>query len=430
MRIIKTILLTMLIGLLSTYALADTHEADSCSQAHVADAVNAASDGDTVTIPAGPPCTWTTITAGQPCVDLTNKNLAIIGAGIDQTIITDATNSGWKEEPIWSQKPCRITGITFNGHSTGHGAIFVYGIAATDFRIDHCKFDDLDGLSIKVWEAYGLIDHCTFNVTADASISSMFIYGRDTVSWATAASWGTGDAVFIENCAFNYSYLNDSTSQGHRGARIVFRYNTVVGAAVDMHEGCSNGYNGSFSLEMYNNAFSATGNAPWALYLRNGSARVFNNTVTGTYQRVVAMTDFWTCEDATHSLCTGLWETRCTTYPCTNQVGRGTNQALSPVYIWGNSVVGDVMGYVHTEGVLSCTSPSVTDHIQEDREYYIEGVAEAGGVYSHAGTGMTYTPFTYPHPLVGSEGGEPEPLPPPVNPALNVNTKLPPIYSP
>ena len=62
--------------------------AASPAQTDVQGCVNAATDGDTINVPAGP-ATWT-----SP-VTWTNKAIAVIGAGIDQTVITIINNSAF-----------------------------------------------------------------------------------------------------------------------------------------------------------------------------------------------------------------------------------------------------------------------------------------------------------------------------------------------
>ena len=76
--------LAMIVLLHSTTAFAATITAATCGSTDVAKALNSASDGDTVAIPAGQ-CTWTANVS-------TSKRLTMQGAGAGQTIITDGVN--------------------------------------------------------------------------------------------------------------------------------------------------------------------------------------------------------------------------------------------------------------------------------------------------------------------------------------------------
>ena len=135
--------------------------AASCSQEHVQAAIDAASDGDFVVVPAGD-CTWSIP------VDF-YKSLTIQGAGIDATVITDDTpGSTWRQAPFWIQGSTgiyvRITGFTFKDldKPDSFGVVNIRGDNNT-FRIDHIKFDDINVRSIMIsGKSYGVIDHCEF----------------------------------------------------------------------------------------------------------------------------------------------------------------------------------------------------------------------------------------------------------------------------
>ena len=93
--------------------------AASCSQADVQAAIDTASDGDFVLIPAGY-CAWTTPASNTPSVIINQKGITLLGAGIDQTVITDGTTTAWNETPLRvdgvAGRPFKITGFTFVGN--------------------------------------------------------------------------------------------------------------------------------------------------------------------------------------------------------------------------------------------------------------------------------------------------------------------------
>ena len=92
-----------------------------------------------------------------------------------------------------------------------------------------------------------------------------------------------------------------------------------------------------------------------------------------------------------------------------DQPGRTTNQQLSPVYEWNNTLNG-----LNADLALSdpwgCRSPSMADHIQVNRDYFNNTVRP------------DYTPYEYPHPL--TRGETPETAPAPSDPAPSAPTNL------
>ena len=237
--------------------------ATSCSQADVQAAIDAANDGDTVLVPSGS-CTWT-----AP-VSFANKGITIRGAGIDQSIITDATSDAWGQTPFWIEgakgKPFRITGFTFNGTSDGNGVIHIEG-TCKDFRIDHCKIDDVGGVTIGVrGYTYGVIDHCTF--TGDMYAIFVRAAFPGDASWQRPLGLGTADAVYIEDCIFDYTNGNFPVVDAQSGGRYALRHNVVNNSYAVTH-GTESGYpeRGTFSYEIYENSFTSPGNWFTAVFL-------------------------------------------------------------------------------------------------------------------------------------------------------------------
>jgi hypothetical protein len=403
----KTITLLFTSFLLcSIFCFSTTHAATinaaSCSQADVQAAINASSDNDTVLIPAGT-CTYTTQIQDKSSVYV-NKSITLQGAGIDSTIIVDATDDDWEETCFWITKKARITNMTFSGISDGGcGTVHVRGSGSgiKDVRIDHCKFIVESGYAIEAsGYAYGVIDHCNFSNTTNSSFISIFADGE--ASWARPSSLGTANAFYIEDCTF---YTNSSASDNRRpvwgqdGARICFRYNTVTNLAMDMHGYC--GDTGTFSFEIYNNIYNNTSGrnlARW-FFLRGGSGVIYNNTMTnsGTLSNDIVLTDY-RVDDPYTNPCIGAALSCCCQYPCNQQIGRGQNQTLDPAYFWNNTVNGSPasvsvfdFGTGDCEGVSRCNkTQNMTDFIKLNRDYYVN-IEKPG-----------YTPYTYPHPLVST----------------------------
>jgi len=414
-------------------AYSETIAALTCSQEDVQAAIDAAVDGDVVSVPEGH-CTW------EAAVVLQDKSLTVRGAGMDVTIITDSTSDSWAQEPFWIDgtegKSFRITGFTFNGmqrRSSTEPAITVKG-DWRGWRIDHCKFDSSDmepgtqGRGVML-SGQGVIDHCAFL----NSYTAVTIMGDGDASWDRVLDLGSVEAVYIEdNIMENTEIVGDGATDAYGGARYVFRYNTVTNARAGHHGFDSGGYRSPHSFEIYNNTFTWTVDNSWytARY-RGGTGVVFDNLLEGTASETLTFgvvnyrtcccnwctnvdpeahgypcDPYTACDTPLHTNCTH-WG-RCdgenpldgnedsTGYPCRDQVGRSTDmnddgiQELEPLYGWGNTV-NEEQANITTNDPWGCADPSMADHLQEGRDY-INGTPRPD-----------YTPYAYPHPLTLAE---------------------------
>jgi hypothetical protein len=96
--------------------------------------------------------------------------------------------------------------------------------------------------------------------------------------------------------------------------------------------------------------------------------------------------------------CNGTFDGRgASGYPCRDQIGRGSNQTLQPIYAWSNATT---TGVTVTLGQDYCGH--MTDVVQENRDYYNS-------------TMPGYTAYTYPHPLRGMDSSSSLTPPPPTN---------------
>jgi len=128
-------------------------------------AIDSAADGDTVFIPAGR-STW------SERVEI-RKEIYLIGAGIDSTIITRIGGGEAFYINITANERIRISGMTIDGNGESNGIISHY---AKNFRIDNNKFQNcITGLIL--WDySYGVIDH---NIFFDIIVEGLVIYGDD-----------------------------------------------------------------------------------------------------------------------------------------------------------------------------------------------------------------------------------------------------------
>ena len=129
---------------------------------------NAAKDGDIVQLPEGT-AVWKSGWNAKHWAKM--KAITIQGAGIDKTIIrTDTTRAPGDKAFVINGvegKPFRITGITFDGTGfpnagTWAGEVVISG-NCKNFRVDHCKFLNMDQMMTITGDTYGLVDHCYFH---------------------------------------------------------------------------------------------------------------------------------------------------------------------------------------------------------------------------------------------------------------------------
>jgi hypothetical protein len=276
-------------------------QAKSISHADVHAAVQAAADGDTITVPSGTEM-WTTT------LEIT-KNITLQGAGPGLTVIIDAVpdlasrkqrpetagkrpsqsalsglhrslpaKAGIGGSPMGGRRPnalifinlprdlpFRLTGFTFKAadNKTENASPWKARIQLTGkshaFRIDHCTFDGLPALNVSInGFLWGVIDHCQFNL---ARVQPIQIYhtswnGKDhgNGSWADDSHWGSEKFVFIEDNVFDNPTGTRRSIDGYEGARFVVRYNQFHNSSLATH-GTEGQGRGARAVEEYNNVF-------------------------------------------------------------------------------------------------------------------------------------------------------------------------------
>ena len=354
---------------------AKTHTAVSCSKADVQAAYDNATNGDTLVLPLD--------TAQWDASFTMNKEIKILGAGVDKTIIKQYGFS-IENTDNWS-----ITGITFDGDEEQITPINING--CKNFRIGHSKFVDYLSKAIYInLFSYGLIDNNQF---IDCAGEIITIFGDGATGWSRSESLGgyeTG-VIFIEDNTFTQNSRRcDNPVDSNSGARWVLRNNTInangaaIGAAAENHGCCVTGVaRGTVSVEIYENTINDNGGgfSETGFKIRGGRGVVFNNTINDNWIQLVKLINYRSIEGSFTGLqCTD--KTTCGTlddcasgYPCLDQVNN--------FYVWGNTKLGESFSRVTLD-----TSGCSPEHIQEDRDFFI---AEMPG----------YTPYTYPHPLQG-----------------------------
>jgi hypothetical protein len=278
----KLLIATVLVSTSWSDASGTTWYSADPSAASVQTAINSASDGDTVIVPAGS-ATWTTTVA---CT----KAIIITGAGIGQTVITSSL-TGAHILTFDGTKAFRLSGITFLDTGAGYAGGMVMATTGNTWRIHDCAFGNstsklkLTGLIVE--GTVGLIDHCTFNLAGGGS-TGMWVRGGGPGStasdaiWNQTVAWGTADFVFIEDCTFTTALPNvaNGAMDLYGGANMCFRHNTVTNLTVGGHGYDSGGYRSPFKTEVYNNICNSTAHLAEFLQSRGGASLWHDNTCT------------------------------------------------------------------------------------------------------------------------------------------------------
>lgn len=374
-------LLSLLLILIPATSIADTHNAASCSSADVATAIAAASNGDTVAIPAGT-CTWTSGISLS-----SNKLLTLKGAGATSTVISHGNITA-----ITMIGAHRITGIGFNLIAAGG---FTIHVRQKGWRIDHCSFTNSVGSSQYTIQATGanetvlpagLIDNNNF-IQGRVVIDGMGTFLKNSGFWAADPVVGKADQVYIEDNTF-YKTVGGGGNvvDTNYASSYVARYNTVTGTTEFMVHGWQDeGHRGARSWEIYGNSFTASANS-WAVAIwpRSGTGIIAFNLFAGDYDHDITFDDrraAGSCDDCyVVGYCDGSsyadGNIEANGWPCRDQIGRGkdasvwsantTNpapsQASAPAYLFANRRgASEVTTYIHN----NCGA-----WILKDRDYY------------------------------------------------------------
>jgi hypothetical protein len=304
-RIALAASLTFGLGALNC-AEAATITAASASFVDVSAAINSASDGDTVVVPAGT-ASWTStlnITKGitlQGATTITgDHNTELAGTHMsanDQTIIVDnlpRTNGTARiilATGLVSTQKFRITGITFKAGTVttlaNNGSIVVAG-TCPNVRLDHCHINNLDSshaVTTYGW-LYGAVDHCIFDCIGSNQSGDIGMDGygggsnvQGDGSWADGPNWGSNKFIFIEDNTFNNNGgTTASVWDASIGGRYVERYNVLNGVILSAGHGTEAIFRGVRAREEYGNImYPTTSNAGFGGLLRSGTLLSYNN---------------------------------------------------------------------------------------------------------------------------------------------------------
>ena len=394
--------------------------AASCLQPAVQAAVDLAQDGATVIIPNGT-CTWHNPVTLAKQIRLQGQAAGgvklVMGSGIaswDMPMIDVTTGTLYSTEISqlqfwpgggagmylyvggdWADKPPLIHDNAFT--STDSGQLFEF--------ISYRRFGG------------GVIYRNTFQSTYNGNtqwFGSGGIQVKDgngDASWAAPSTMGMNDTLGLKNLYIeDNTFTNVLTFDSDDGARIVFRHNVLNNAPMASH-GADTSWIGMRHVEIYDNQIPFNASGTWTLHDING------NPVTGSYPLNIVR---WYDTRGGTGVITGNsvadilsqdWGDKAeltfqiqqsdrnagpdacaSAYPAYHQVGRGMNNTLEPLYVWGNTGTGKMeTPSIENSGYQECpNNPHQNDpgyYIQLNRDFYV-GTPKPG-----------WTRYPYPHPL-------------------------------
>ena len=331
-------------GYMTSHCVAgDIVIAASCDQNDVQNAINAATDGDIVEVPAGN-CTWdkkATVT----------KGIFIKGAGARQTIITATAIAGTLfDVDLALKKNFRISGFGFSGNASW--AYITLDGSFSSVRVDHIDFEGILGSRGVMLNYYGghaehgitgLFDH--LNITSHSQKTFLQLYGTNN-AWNRPDNYGSGDFIFLEDN--NVSGTGGATLNfvdGECGARFVARNNNLVNAGILYHDtGSTPGCRSTRLVEIYDNNFSCSisryPSCGWtAMSFRGGTGVYYNNKIPSNTGGAVgydngAATQLWRSYTQGgfpwNTRCDGIFDPICSDFR--SHCSEGTHKACSGNY--------------------------------------------------------------------------------------------------
>jgi hypothetical protein len=308
----------------------------------------------------------------------------LVGAGADETILY-RNPTGNYSAPILrvvgkadTQCVTQISGLALIGVRDTEDTGQDYGIMLSnlnDFRLDHLYLEGFGFAGVRVdGSSSGVIDHAIFIDNYKRGIDNLgygvVVYGKGT--WNLESHPGDTQATFVEDSLF---VGNRHAIAASAGAHYVFRYNqilhSVVACAVDAHGMGYGSAHGTQFVEIYHNTIEEPDYDECGIGIRGGGGVIFENTIQDYRNPILLILEWGTPE---------IYKAK---YPALDQI--------HDLYIWGNQISGG-----SSKPIVDETGVGFIDI---GRDYFLEPLPG-------------YTPYEYPHSLVGSSPFDADPWPP------------------
>jgi hypothetical protein len=438
MRVV-TLLVIMIIYAIPLQAQAMVTAA-SCSRADVAAAVASATYGDTVTVPACAPTTWTS------ALTIT-KGIILHGAGAGSTTIVPSTGFATSylivynpdSTSISQNTPFEVSGFTFdlnNNVSQKPGGIWLNNTSATTaitrVKIHDNDFKNLtsDGTSTSVaclqvgenGDVWGVAYLNTFT----NCVTGGYNYGGYQNSWNnTTFAYGSQNNFYWED---NTLTGNSAFHYGGHGGRYVARFNTYTftggdfQVVWDIHGNQPSGVYGTMGCEIYRNTVSLA-RSTTIFDDRGGSCMFYQNTFTGTDGSWQIREEY---DDSIDPTSNSQPQHVSNTYYFLN-ILNGSNHAMSETQDCCAAITPNVDYFDYTasftgatgvgSGTLAARPATCTTGVgywATDQGAW-NTLGADGLFYKCTSTNtwsLYYTPLTYPHPLRSGAGQTTDSTPP------------------
>jgi len=412
---------SLLIGSYGPAARGQTINANTCGAVDVQTAINSATVGTTVNVPAGS-CSWvgSTITLAK-AITLQGAGQASLGTSCPlsggQTNITLGGN-----QSVIITKQTGVVRIQKFNFDTGAGGSPVYPIViqgswqGTQPVIVNNNSFCTTGNVTNIFDIFvpggAIFSNNIFVDTGFNGCCFSIKVGNSSQSWTTADSLGMHDTSgllnhYIEGNTF-YGASNGVTDCDD-GCRMVVRHNTFSFGGLNSH-GQDTSPQGMREWEIYNNQFlypnssSTLANVQQYIWIRGATGVIFGNS----FQHISGQT--WGTKPEIKMSIRGAEDVRpqgsCAqvSYPVPHQLGQnnnGSSDFTDPVYLWSNTMGSGAPVLATGWNWGNPCGLNFNNFFQSPRDYVDNGSA--------GGAKPGYTPYTYPHPLAAGSGTPPAP---------------------
>jgi hypothetical protein len=305
------------------------------------------------------------------------------------------------------------------------------------WRIDHIFWDTVTGYtSARLiwiakgntgWLTEGLIDHnYVLNPVGGSFVHSQPAVDGGNLEWMTGVQLGTSHAVYLENNKIVQSAGGKYLTDNNGASRWVIRYNEINDTYVAGHDPSTGGFRGALKAEIYNNTFNLVKSGNCFVLYRGGAVGVFfNNTINDsfggcptiyieltTYRNSSAQGWPAACSNTSGKMylaTSTTYPASCSSgagcintdgsasspsgYPCRDQIGvSGNDQQVGggqPFLFWNNTYNGS--------DITVSVGVDSSSYIVSGRDYCKHATTMPTTCNSIV---QTYTPYTYPHPLI------------------------------